>query len=187
MRPNIKQTIMNVNLFDRILMAIPFLRHRMAKRSVQDALEEQKLLHVVNQSFLYLTSPNLVKLYNEGKIDNKAMCSPEYHMKFIVHMFGKKAIPIADQLKFYKAHVKSLPEFTVYLMHIPSDRTVGQNDMIAFVISPKGKAFFYSWEWSLNNNKMIGTMDNKNHCNYGICNDKSEFVKRIIEITMSIE
>lgn len=130
-----------------------------------------------------MQAPSIVNLYNEGRIDIGTISSIEYHKHVITKVFGKKAKDIASQLKLEKANIKSNPNVLVYLLNIPSSMDVGQNDIVAFVVDSGGKAYCYNWEWSLQNTKMICAWQDEKHLNFGMCNDKVEFVKTVIDLS----
>lgn len=179
----IKDDNVSIGLFDRLLLAIPFIRHLMAKRNIRKRQDENKLIDTINRSYGYMNAPNIVKLYNDGKVDQQAMCSPEYHKYVVSQWFGKKAKDIAEQIKIERARVRNNTGYDIYLVHVPSTKDIGQSDVVAFVVNPANKANFYTWEWSVNNNRVICSFENKSHLNFGICNDKAEFVKRIVELS----
>lgn len=173
----------NIGMLDRLLLAIPFIRHLKAKNFICKRRDESKLIDAINRSYGYMNAPNIVKLYNEGKVDQQSMCSPEYHKYIVAHLFGKKAKYIAEQIRIERAKLRNNADYNIYLVHIPSTKDIGQSDVVAFVVNPANKAYFYTWEWSVNNNHIICSYEDKAHLNFGICNDKTEFVKRIVELS----
>ncbi len=173
----------DIPLISRFFMAIPFIRHWKTKNTIRDWEKGRKMLDEVNRSYGYLTAPNIVKLYNSGKIDQNAMSSLAYHKYVTVQLFGNKAKCISEHITVERAMLRSKPDYIIYLVHFPSAKDVGQNDVVAFVVNPANKAYSYTWEWSVNQNHMICSFEDKSHLNYGVCNDKIEFVKRIVELS----
>lgn len=174
---------MKIGLFHRICMFIPYLRHRMVRNTMQEHANEHELLNIVNRSVSYMIARNVVNIFNSGKIDINTIGGREYHKHMIVELFGNKAKDIADRITCEKATIKSAPCFSVYLFNLPSSMDIGQNDIVAYVINPNGKAYSYSWEWSVNGAKMICSWEDDKHLNFGECNDKVEFVKTIVELS----
>lgn len=111
------------------------------------------------------------------------MSSPAYHKYLCIQLLGNKVKCISEDITVERATLRSKPDYTIYLVHIPSSKDVGQNDVVAFVVNPANKAYFYTWEWSFNQNHMICSFEDKSHLNFGVCNDKIEFVKRIVELS----
>ena len=180
---NRKDTDANIGVLDKLLLTIPFIRHFKVKRHIRERQDESRLIDTVSRSYGYIHAPAIVRLYNDGKIDKQAMCSPQYHKYIVTHMLGKKAKTIAEQIRIERARPRNHSDYVIYIVHIPSTKDIGQSDAVAFVIDPTNKAYFYTWEWSLHDNRMICSYEDKSHLNFGTCNDKSEFVKRIIELS----
>lgn len=176
-------TNVKIGFFSRILLAIPFIRHLKAKNYIRKHRDECKLIDMVNRSYGYMHASDIVKLYNDGRVDKQVFCSPDYHKYIVCHLFGKKVKDIAEQIKIEKARLRNKANYDVFLVHLPSKQDIGQSSTVAFVVNPLNKAFFYTWEWSVNNSRIICSFDDRSHLNFGLCNDKSEFVKRIIELS----
>lgn len=174
---------MKPGLFKRICLSVPFMRHRLAERTVQDHSKGRGLLDIVNRSVSYMIARNVVGLINSGKMDVKVTGDSEYHRRMIVEMFGNKANDIAGRIKCEKATVRSAPRFSVYLFSLPSSMDIGQSDIVAYVVNASGKAYSYDWEWSVNGAKMICAWDGDRHMNFGVCDSKTEFVKAIVELS----
>ncbi len=174
---------MKIRLFDRICLAIPFLRHRMAKNTMAKNTKELKLLNIVNRSFSHMIASNIVTLYNEGKLEESVFCDLEYHKQMVVKMFGNKAKKYVEQIKCEKAIIKASRNMKIFLFYIPSNKEVGQNDIVAYVLNSISQAFYYSWEWSVNHTRMICSWEKDTHLNYGGCDNKIEFVKRIASLS----
>lgn len=173
----------DIGWFKRLLLAIPFLRHKLVRESIKASVEERSLQNVINRSISYMIAPNLVGLFNEGKMDVSAFSDPSYFKNTVFRLFGKKANIIASQIKIEKAILRSSPKTQISLVIIPSSKDIGQSDIVAFVVNSKNQAYTYCWEWSLNQTHMICAWQDENHINYGECNDKVEFVKQILSIS----
>lgn len=164
------------------LLAIPFIRNKITRNTIQQQQNELELLNIVNRSVSYMIAPNIVGLVNEGKFDITVLSSTFYLKNFIVKLLGNKSKNIVSRIWCERAVIKSNPEVSAYLFHLPSSGEVGQNDVVSFVINSSGKADFYCWEWSFGQTRMICTWEDKKHLNFGLCDDKIEFVKRIVSL-----
>lgn len=179
-----KEEVEKLGMWEKLFISIPWLRRHKAKVSMKEELKDMDLLNTVNRMMSIFFGRTIIRLYNVGKFDLDTMAHKPYYADVVKKLFGKKAIPIVEQFRIERASVKSCLDFKIVMIYPPSNMEIGQNHAIAFVVNPRNKAYFYAWEWSVNSNKMICTYDeDKNHLNFGLCNDKVEFVKRIIELS----
>lgn len=169
----------------RLALSIPFLQRWRVKYTAKSIKIDGELTDTLNRAYAYMFSPALVDLYNSGKIGCETFLSPAYFRSIVIKMFGKKAKRFAEQIRVEKATLKADERIFISLLYLPSQNEIGQTYLIAYVVNRDNKASYYSWEWSFGQSKMICTWEDKEHLNFGACNDKVAFVKRVIELSNS--
>lgn len=165
----------------RIVLSIPFFRHRVMERRVANLREELKLVDTVNRLVSCMLVKSTVSNYNEGKFKLEAIESPEFYKHYVKFMLGNKVNEIASRIRVERAIVKS-EICKVVIIHLPSSNEIGQARMVGFVITDN-EATCYSLEQSVNNLLMICRWEGDEHFNFGTATDKTDFVRKIIKLS----
>lgn len=179
---NYNHAIVKPNLFKRLCLAIPFIRHKIALNIAKENIKSDNFNNIANRTISCMIAPNMVELYTDGKFDAETFGKSDYYKNILTNFYGKNGKYYAQKIKIEKAKIRNRPDILIWLVHLPSNCEAGQSEVVAFVINGR-KACTYCWEWSFNKNKVIGTWNEKNHYNLGICDDKVGFVKKIASLS----
>lgn len=171
-----------MNIFQRLIYAIPFLRHKCVRKEIASEKEELNLIDLCNRLISCIHAKNIVSLYNEGRFDLEAIETPDAYRFFVEKMIGKQSRSIMSKLKVERATIKT-SKCKVIIVHLPSTHEIGQAAMIGFVITESNKAFGYSLEYSINKLLMICSWEDDKHFNYGTADDKVDFVRKIVQLS----
>lgn len=174
------------NLFKRILLSIPFCRHRFIKMTIKAEQESNKMVDLCNRVISRKIAPEVVRLVSCGKIDTSTFENLEYFKKLIAQLFGKKSDIFASQLKIERV-LHSIPGIYIRILLMPSEGEVGQSIMVAFVYGDKTRCAAYSLEYSIGKQMAVCEWVEEKHFNYGFVSDKKHFVSKVIEIYKSVE
>lgn len=169
------------NPIKRILLSIPFFRHKAIKNVVKAENESNKMIDLCNRVISRKIAPEVVRLFENGKIDISAFEDKKYFKKLITQLFGKKSSEFASQLKVEKV-LMNTTNISIRLLLMPSDGEIGQSAMIAFVYGDKRRAAAFSLEHSVGEQMVICEWIDNKHLNHGLASNKKAFVKKIIEL-----
>lgn len=171
---------MAISIIKRLLLAIPFVRHKMAKQSFSDA--GQETVDICNRLLAMKLVPLLVESIKSGKIGLNVLASTKYCEDVLSQLFGEKAADFSSRLTIEQTRLLEYPNAEVWLLHTPSDKEIGQTELIAFVLNGKDVFSAYTLEFSSGSNYVVGEWDNGVHYNYGTVKNVAQFKRQIASL-----
>lgn len=169
------------NILKRILLLLPFYRHKAAERTYKTEAEYHETIDMCNRVLSRKIAPQVLQLVERDKIDTSVFENVEYFKKLIAQLFGKKSDIFASQLKIERV-LHSIPGISIRILLMPSEGEVGQSAMVAFVYGDKNRYAAYSLEYSIGKQLAVCEWVEEKHFNYGFVADKKTFVKKVFEL-----
>ena len=169
-----------VNPLKKIFLAIPFLRHKIAKNTVKSS--DDDVISICNKTLSMKIAPLLVEEINTGKIKIDILSSKEYFRNILSHLFGKKSEVFLENMRIERRNIDTHPGIAVWLLETPSTGSIGQSSFIGFVYSKQNGVSAYTWEYSTNGSKAVCEWYDKTHYYYGNAENISQFINEIVEL-----
>ena len=169
-----------ISTLKRLLLAIPFFRHKKAENTVTSS--DGEAISICNKMLSMKIVPMLVEEINTGKMGMDVLSSKEYFRNVLSHLFGKKSDEFIKRLRIERRDVDVNPNISVWLVETPSTGSVGQSAFIGFVYTKQKGVSAYTWEHSTNGSRAVCEWYDKTHYYYGNAENISQFVNEIVEL-----
>ena len=170
-----------ISTLKRLLLAIPFFRHKKAENTVTSS--DGEAISICNKMLSMKIAPMLVEEINTGKMRIDVLSSKEYFRNVLSHLFGKKSQVFINNLRIERRDVDVNPDIYVWLVETPSTGSVGQSVFIGFVYTKQKGVSAYTWEHSTNGSKAVCEWYDKTHYYYGNAENITQFVNEIVALT----
>ena len=169
-----------VGLMKRLMLSIPFLRHKMAGNTVTSSDGDD--ISICNKMLSMKIVPMLVEEINTGKMGIDVLSSKEYFRNVLSYLFGKKSEVFINNLNIERRDLDVDPDISLWLMETPSTGSVGQSAFIGFVYTKQKGVSAYTWEHSTNGSRAVCEWYDKTHYYYGNAENIRQFVNEIVAL-----
>lgn len=170
---------MAISILKKILLSIPFVRHKMAEQSFGG--RGQETVDICNRLLAMKLVPLIVEGIKSGKISLNILTSTKYFEEILSQLFGEKAAAFTSGLTIEHTKLSECPDVEMWLLHTPSSKAIGQTELIAFALN-KDMLSAYTLEYSFGSNYVVGEWNNEVHYNYGTVKDIPQFKQRIVSL-----
>lgn len=170
-----------MNAIKKIILSIPFFRHRAVKDFIRREDEGVKNTNLYNRMLAMKIAPMIAEEISCGRLGIEVLESKIYFTSLLKKLFGNKSLEFSSQIRIERAKLRAYPDTRIWLIHVPSGGEVGQVPILGFV--SKGQSVsVYSLENSIGKTFAICQWEDKTHYNMGFVENKVQFVNKIASL-----